>query len=551
MKKEHLVVFLFLLYTLPVQAQQTNNGVHINNGIERPKIVIGLVVDQMRWDYLYRYYDRYSEGGFKKLLQRGFSFENAFIPYTPSVTAAGHTCIFTGSVPALHGIVGNDWVERIDGTIMYCTRDYGVTGVGSNNIQGQMSPKNMLTTTIGDELRLASNFKSRVYGIALKDRGGIVAAGRSANAAYWFDDSTGNWISSTWYMQQLPLWVSAMNSSRVIDTIMKQDWNLLYNRSIYDQSTLDDKVFEKTLQYETNRTFPHSYKNMIGKSYFDFRVSPYSNTYTLDFASKLIYNEKLGSTGQTDMLCISLSSTDYIGHRFGPNSMEIEDTYLRLDKDIANFLSYLDKTFGKYGYLFFLSADHGAPQVPDFMKENKMNGGHLNGFYGIRDSLNKVGLQKFGAGNIVKRVYEYQVYLDNDVIAKHKLNSHDIKKEFIQYLEKQPEVLSVFDYDDFSNVVLPAKIKEMLAKGYYHNRSGDMQLILKANHTDVNSMGTEHGTIYNYDTHIPLVWYGWKIPQGKTNREVYMTDIAPTISAMLHIQMPNGSVGTVLPEIVK
>lgn len=409
----------------------------------------------------------------------------------------------------------------------------------------------MLTTTMGDELRLATNFKSRVFGIALKDRGGIVAAGRSANAAYWFDDSTGNWISSTWYMQQLPPWVTAMNSSRKIDSIMMQDWNLLYDKSMYDQSTADDQPFEKTLQYENNRTFPHSYKKMIGKSYYDFRVSPYSNTYTLEFASKLINNERLGTSGQTDMLCISLSSTDYIGHRFGPNSMEIQDTYLRLDKDIADFLLYLDQTLGKDNYVLFLSADHGAPQVPDFMKEKKMGAGHLNGFFGVRDSLNKIGLAKFGARDIVKRVYEYQVYLDNNVIANYKLNSHEIKKTFVDYLIKQPQVLMAFDYADFSNVILPIKIKEMLAKGYYYSRSGDIQLILKANYTDVNSMGTEHGTIYNYDTHIPLIWYGWNIPHGKTNREVYMTDIAPTISAMLHIQMPSGSVGTVLPEVVQ
>lgn len=549
MRKASLLIIYFICIYYSTGAQPFSKPA-VNNGIQRPKVIVGLVIDQMRWDYLYRYYNRYGNGGFKRLIEKGFSFENTFIPYTPAVTAAGHTCIYTGSVPSIHGVVGNDWVEK-DGTIMYCTQDRSVTGVGSNSTQGQMSPRNMLVTTVGDELRLATNFKSRVFGIALKDRGGIVAAGRSANAAYWFDDSTGNWISSSWYMQQLPAWVNALNASRRIDTIMMQDWNLLYDRSAYDQSTEDDKVFEKTLQYETNRTFPHSYRKMIGKSYYDFRVSPYGDTYTLDFASRLMDHEKLGMSGQTDMICISLSCTDYIGHRFGPNSMEIEDTYLRLDNDIAHFLTYLDGKYGKENYLLFLSADHGAPQVPDFMKENKMGAGSLNAYYGIRDSLNKLGIDKFGVDNLVNRVFEYQVYLDNRVITAAKLNRTEVKKAFVEYLLKQPEVATAFDYADFQNVILPAKIKEMLAKGYNYKRSGDVQIILKPNHTDVSSMGTEHGTIYDYDTHIPLLWIGWNIPHGKTNRETYMTDIAPTLAAMLKIQMPNGSVGSVLPEIVK
>lgn len=504
----------------------------------------------MRWDYLYRYYDTYGNGGFKRLLQ-GYSFDNTSIPYTPAVTAAGHTCIYTGAVPAIHGIVGNDWVERTDGSYMYCTQDKSVQTVGSNSPLGQMSPKNLLATTIGDELRLATNFKSRVYGIALKDRGGILAAGRSANAAYWFDDSTGNWITSTWYMKELPAWVSNYNGAGKTDSMMRNDWNLLYDPSVYDQSTADEMPFEKTLLYETRRTFPHSYKHMIGKGYYDFRVSPFGNTMTFDFASQLIENEKLGATGQADMLCISLSATDYISHRFGPNSLETQDTYLRLDKDIAHFLDYLDKKVGKNNYLLFLSADHGAPNVPAFMQEHKMTGGHLNAYYGLRDSLNKLAFEKFGVNNAVNRIFEYQVYLDMKQIGAAKIDVGSLKKAFENYLNARPEVLIAFDYENFDQLILPARFKEMLARGYHYKRSGDMQFILKPQYTDVGSQGTEHGTIYNYDTHIPMVWYGWKIAHGTTSRETYMTDIAPTIAAMLHIQTPNGSVGNVLPEIVK
>ncbi len=542
-------LFIFNAFNLTAQ-QKVKNTPEPGNGIERPKLVVGLVVDQMRWDYLYRYFNRYGNGGFKRLLQQGYSFENTFIPYTPAVTAAGHTCLYTGSVPAISGIVGNDWIERDSGKAMYCAQDRSVNTVGSFSNQGQMSPKNMLVTSVGDELRLATNFRSRVFGIALKDRGGIFPAGHSANAAYWFDDSTGNWITSTYYMNNLPAWVSSYNSDRKIDSMMMKDWNLLYDKSMYEQSTSDDKKYERPVQHEKTVTFPHAYSSLIGKNYYPFRQSPYGNTLTLDFAKKIIQHEKLGMSSPTDMLCVSLSSTDYIGHRFGPNSLEVEDTYLRLDKDIENFLNYLDATIGKGKYLFFLSADHGAPQVPDFMKENKIPAGSLNSSE-MRKELNQLCAEKFGVNKIVKAIHEYQVYLNNYVIDSAKLANTEIKNTIIGHLRTKQEVVSVFDYLEFDKVVMPAQQKDMFAKGFFYKRSGDIQFILKPQYTDVLSIGTEHGTMYTYDTHIPLLWYGWKIKPGKTNREVYMTDVAPTISAMLKIQMPNGSVGHVLEELMK
>lgn len=330
---------------------------------------------------------------------------------------------------------------------------------------------------------------------------------------------------------------------------MRLDWNLLYDISKYEQSTADDEKFERPLQHETTLTFPHSYRSLIGKNYYPFRQSPYGNTITFDFSKKLIQQEKLGMNNQTDMLCISLSATDYIGHRFGPNSLEIEDTYLRLDKEIEIFLNYLDATMGKWNYLFFLSSDHGIPQVPDFLTEHKMPGGSLRKA-DLKKELNLLCAQKFGVNNVVKAIHEYQVYLDNFLIDSAKLDVAIVKATIIQCLKIKPEVVNVFDYDSFDKVVMPARQKEMFANGYYYKRSGEIQFILKPQYSDVLSIGTEHGTMYTYDTHIPMLWYGWKIKQGKTNREVYMTDVAPTISALLSIQMPNGSTGKVLEELV-
>ena len=521
--------------------------------VARPKLVVGLVIDQMRWDYLYRYSNLYVAGGFKRLLKDGFSAENAMIPYIPTVTGAGHTSLYTGSVPAVHGIIANDWVDRETGVVMYCAKDSTVMPVGSTNKKaGQMSPRNMLANTIGDELRLATNFRSKVIGVALKDRGGILPAGQSANAAYWFDDATGNWITSTYYTTELPAWVQQYNNRHIADSLMHTDWNLLLDPSKYTQSTVDDKSYEKVLESDKKRTFPHSYQSVItNKNYDAFRASPYGNTFTLDFAKEIIRNEKMGKGRETDMLCVSISSPDYIGHRFGPNAMETEDIYLRLDREIASFLTYLDNTLGKNNYTLFLSADHGAPQNSEFLKENKyFTAGSLNSATVLKN-LNKLCKEKFGIDETVKKIYDYQLYLNNRIIDSANINRKELKTFLVSSLKKIPEVWNAYDEEDLETTILPAVLKERLSNSYYFRRSGDVQYFYKPQYTDFNTEGIEHGAWYPYDAHIPCLFYGWGIKPGKTNRETYMTDIAPTIAAMLKIQMPNGCVGKVITEAIK
>jgi hypothetical protein len=520
---------------------------------QKPKLIVGLVVDQMRWDYLYRYSNLYGSGGFKRLLKEGFTAENTLIPYIPTVTGAGHTSIYTGSVPAVNGIVANDWVDRETGIVMYCAKDTTVLPVGSNSLtEGQMSPRNMLTNTIGDELRLATNFRSKVIGISLKDRGGILPAGHSANAAYWFDNKTGQWITSTYYTDKLPHWVNKYNDRKMPDSLMKNNWNLLYDKSKYIQSTEDDKAYEKLLESDKSRTFPHQYQSVIGSDdYNSFRASPFGNIYTLDFAKAIINNEKMGMGTVTDMLCISMSSTDYIGHRFGPNSLEAEDTYLRLDKDIAAFLSFLDNKLGKNNYLVFLSADHGSPQIGEFLREKKYHtAGVLNSNTLIKN-INILCKEKFGVDSVAKKIYDYELYLNHRVIDAAGINEKTIKKIIVDYLKTIPEVWNAFDMDDLSQITLPAVIKERLGNSYYFRRSGDVQYFYKPQYTDFTDQGLEHGTWYPYDAHIPCVFFGWGVKPGKTNRETYITDIAPTIAAMLQIQMPNGCVGKVIRELIK
>ena len=519
--------------------------------IQRPKLVVGIVVDQMRWDYLYRYYDRYSaNGGFKRLLSQGFSCENTFIPYTPTVTACGHAGIYTGSVPAINGITGNSWWNNQLNQNMYCTQDDSVKTVGSNTVLGQMSPRNLLVTTVCDELRLATNFKSKIIGIALKDRGSILPAGHSANAAYWYDNKTGDWITSSYYMNDLPQWVKDMNAKKLVDKYYQEGWSTLYPIQTYLQSTDDDKPYENKT-FGTGTNFPYDLKKYTGKSYSFISAMPQGNTFTFEMAKAALTAEQLGSDPITDFLAVSLSSPDYIGHAFGPNSVEEEDNFLRLDKDLGDFLNFLNEKVGEGQYLVFLSADHGGAHVPGFLKEHKIPAGNAI-IQGMFMEMNKALKEKYGVDELIADMVNYQVYLNYKVINTSKLEVKEIRKWVIDYLLKQAGIDRAFELASLSETNLPAKVKEMITNGYYPARSGDIQMILKPQWLEgFENGGTTHGLWNPYDAHIPLIWYGWNIKQGKTNREINMTDIAPTLAAMLHIQMPSGCIGHVIEEMVK
>ena len=544
------VIFsLLIIFSFSNNIQAQKKVMH-SNIIDRPKIVVGIVIDQMRWDYLYRYYNRYSTGGFKRLINKGFSFQNTLLPYVPTYTAVGHTTIYTGGIPATHGMVGNNWFDKGSNKNVYCTDDSTVQGVGNNDVSGKMSPKNMWATTITDELRLSNNFESKVIGIALKDRGAILPAGHSANAAYWYDEKTGKWITSNYYMQQLPDWVNVFNAKDEPGNMMKKDWNTLYPINTYTQSTADNQDYELALSGLTSPAFPHKLSTVGSVKYSTFKYTPYAATYTFNFAKAALENEKLGSGKATDFLTVSISSTDYMGHSFGPNSIEAEDTYLRLDKDIADFLNYMDAKIGVNNYLVFLSADHGAAHVPAFLKEHKIDAGVFSDL-AINQQLNKIVEDSFGIKQTILSVQNYQVYIDVKSIKNNGKDIAAVKNLIIQTLKNLPFITNVFETDKMNDITLAEPLKTMLINGYTPTRSGDIQFIVKPGYFDGGKKGTTHGLWNPYDAHIPLLFYGWSIKPGKTNRETYMTDIAPTLAAMLHIQMPSGSVGKVLEEVVK
>ena len=544
MLRRSFLLFTFYFFIAAAFAQTAPQGPK-----GKPKLVVGLVVDQMRWDYLYRFNALYGEGGFKRMLKEGFSSENNFIPYVPTYTAVGHTCIYTGSVPALTGIVGNNWFDKTTGKNVYCTDDSTVSTVGNNGRAGKMSPANMWVTTITDELRLSNNFKSKVIGIALKDRGSILPAGHSANAAFWYD--AGKWITSTHYMNELPAWVDQFNAKDLPGKYMSKDWVTLLPINRYDLSTEDDKPYETNIKGEKTVTFPHKLSSISDSDkYESFRTTPFANTFTFDFAKAAIENEALGKNTVTDFLAISISSTDYVGHNFGPNSVEVEDMYLRLDKDIAEFLLYLDAKLGKGNYTVFLSADHAVAHIPAFLAEHKIPGGNFEDG-DIRKDLNQMIETDFGVKNAVQSLQNYQVYLNINELEKQGKDVAAVKKSVIKILQAKPFIISAYETDKLATVTLPEPLKTMLTNGYNAKRSGDIQFTLKPGYFDGGNKGTTHGLWNPYDAHIPCVFFGWGVKPGKTYRETYMTDIAPTLAAMLQIQMPNGSVGKVITELVK
>ena len=552
-RKPVFVYCIFVLMITSLNAQSVKPAAKKTvdkSAAAKPKLVVGIVIDQMRWDYLHRFNTLFGTGGFKRLTGEGFSCDNTLIPYTPTYTAPGHTCIYTGSVPAIHGIVGNNWYDKTLNANVYCTDDSTVTTVGNVSDAGKMSPNNMWATTITDELRLSSNFKSKVIGISLKDRGAILPAGHSANAAYWYDDKGGKWITSSYYMQDLPSWVKDFNAKDEVAKYMSKDWTTLLPIDQYGQSTTDDQPYENAIKGETTVTFPHKLSAIGDAKYSAFRTTPYANTFTFDFAKKAIENEKLGDNTATDFLAVSLSSTDYIGHSFGPNSIEIEDTYLRLDKDIAVFLQYLDKKLGKGNYLTFLTADHGVAHIPAFLAANKIPGGTFSDDEFSKE-INQEIETKFGLKKLVQSVQNYQVYLNFNEVEKQGKDKAAIVSDVIKLLKQKPYIINAFETEKIIQTTLAEPQKSMMVNGYNPKRSGDIQFTFKPGYFDGGKKGTTHGLWNPYDAHIPLLFFGWNVKQGHTNRETYMTDISATVAAMLQIQMPSGCVGKVITESIK
>jgi len=555
MLKKITILAIAILSVGSGYAQKSDANKHVKpsqEAIQKPKLVVGLVIDQMRWDYLYRYQSKYTDGGFKRLLNTGFSLNNVMIPYIPTVTALGHTSVYTGSVPSIHGIAGNDWTDKSTGKNVYCTTDTSVQAVGTSNAKiGQHSPRNLWSTTITDQLGIATNFRSKVVGVSLKDRASILPAGHNPTGAFWFDDSSGDFITSSYYMNDLPTWVKDFNAKNLPKSLVANGWDTLLPIEQYTESTSDNNKWEGLLGSAKTPTFPYS--NLAADYEVkkdNIRSTPFGNTLTLKFAEAAIDGYHMGRNADTDFLAINIASTDYAGHKFGPNSIEVEDVYLRLDRDLAAFFKMLDTKVGKGKYLVFLTADHGAAHSEGYMEANKM----ATGFFGeeFEKTLNTKLKEKFGEDKMIWGIDNYQVYLNQNLIKEKNLDTDKIKDEVLKILKADPTVLYAVDLDEVAEASIPEPIKTRIINGYNWQRSGDIQVI---SHDGMlppySKTGTTHSVWNSYDSHIPLIFMGTGIKNGQSNKPHFMTDIAPTLAQILKIENPSGNIGNPIPEVTE
>lgn len=540
LKRISSAVLLILITASGVFAQETTHSV-----AERPKLVVGIVVDQMRYEYLPLYWDKFSENGFKRLVKEGYNFSNNHFNYFPTYTGPGHAAVYTGTTPSVNGIVGNVWYDRLINERMYVVSDSTTTPVGTDGSNGEMSPANLMSTTVTDELKLASP-ESKVIAVSLKDRGAVLPGGHLADGAFWYEDSTGNFISSSWYGPELPGWLQEFNEAGLSRELSNKTWNTLLPENQYTESNPDDTPYEGTFDGEKNPVFPHKLGEFADDSYWPVKGSPFGNTLVKELAKKAIEGEKLGNDQVTDFLAVSFSSTDYVGHQFGPHSMELQDTYLRLDRDLADFLEYLDQKVGKGNYLLVLTSDHGVVDVPAELKDKHLPGGYFNSdstISALSDYLNS----EYGKAEWVENYINQQVYLDRDLVAEKDIGLQEMQEKAADFLMQFEGVLSTNTANNFMDNDYSDDQQAMYERGFQYGRSGDVYIQLKSGWLDADYMtGTSHGSIYNYDTHVPLLFYGWGVPHGKTSERTVIPQIAPTISNMLGIGFPSGSPADVL-----
>ncbi|HSD15393.1 MAG TPA: alkaline phosphatase PafA [Flavobacterium sp.] len=519
------------------------------NAQQKPKLVVGIVVDQMKMEYLYRFADDFSNEGFKRLMNNGYTFHNTHYNYMPTYTAPGHASVYTGTTPATHGIVGNEWFNKAAGKVVYCTDDATVKLVGNGvESEGKMSPKNLQATTITDELRLATNFKGKVIGMSLKDRGAILPAGHFANGAFWYSQ-TGAFISSTFYGEKLPEWVAQFNNEKNFQKYIDKGWDLLKPKETYNESLTDNNPYEGLL-FKKTPFFPYSLKEMYAANDAGIlRSTPFGNDLLEQFAERAIVGESLGKDDITDFLTVSFSSTDYIGHTLGPRSIELQDTYLRLDQTIAEFLTYLDKNVGKGNYLLFLTADHAGAENVKYLKDNKYDVDNIP-WKNIETELGEFSTKTFGV-NLLLDYSNYNVFFNKELIKSKGLELSKVKQVFKEYLYTQKYIKKVFTEEEILAGSGNEYYLNAIVKGYDPVQNGELVLLFKPAYVEYSGMGTTHGSPYSYDTHVPLIFYGWGIEKGASHDKKAITQIAPTVAQKLKITFPNGTEAEVLTEVLE
>ncbi|MEN1784730.1 MAG: alkaline phosphatase PafA [Bacteroidota bacterium] len=552
-----MAVLTFLLYSTSAEAQRKQRQKTVptvEKAISNPKLVIGIVVDQMRYDYLTRFWEHYGDQGFKRMVNGGFLCKNHHFSYAPTSTGPGHASIYTGTTPAVHGLIGNEWYDKAQDTTVYVVSDSAYQAVGTSGTVGQMSPHRMLTSTITDQNRLHTQMKGKTIAVALKDRGAVLPGGHTANAAYWFEGSAnGHWITSSYYMDSLPQWVIDYNTSNAVEAY-KKPWSALKPITEYVESGPDQSLYEGRFRGEVSTTFPHDLPSYWGKNGNTsiLRPTAYGNSITTDFALAILENEDLGVDGITDFFAVSYSSTDYVGHMYGVNSKEIQDTYLRLDLDIARLLNALDLKVGEGQYTVFLTADHGAIHVPNYLKKEKIPAGYIN-LKDLRAQLNQYVQYQYGTTDIIKSVSNNQVFLDHKIVDNLDMELKAVQEEIALEILSYDHMDKVFTgYQLWQSHFTPdAGIPYLIQKGWHQKRSGDVVFVQQPGYVSYPPTGSTHGSPMIYDTHVPLLFYGKGIRQGVTFERTEIPDIAVTLAAFLGIAFPNGATGVPIQAVLE
>ena len=532
---------LLIIFSCSAQNTGSSKEKQTNNN---PKLVVGIVVDQMRYDYLTRFYSKYGEGGFKRMMNEGFNCKNNHFNYVPTYTAPGHASVYTGTTPKYHGIIGNDWYDKETKKMVYCAGDDSVQAVGAETEDGQMSPRRMKTTSFADENRLFTQMRGKTIGISIKDRGAILPAGHTANAAYWFyGKDKGYFISSTFYMETLPNWVKDFNKSDKATSYLKP-WNTLYKIDTYTESGSDLNNFEGGFKGKETATFPYDLKALKDQNGgFDIlKATPYGNSIVADFAIAALKGEQLGEDNITDVLAVSFSSTDYVGHNFGVNSKEIEDTYIRLDKDLERFFKALDENVGKGNYTVFLTADHAAIEVPAYLQSVKVPAGYIDS-KAQKTMFSEFMKTKYGTTDLIENVSNNQIFLNRAKLNELNLDLETVQKTIVNEIINYENMDKAYTAATMGSTSFTTGIETLLQMGYNQKRSGDVLYVFDPAFISYSKTGSTHGSGLNYDTHVPLLFYGKGIKHGQTFQKTEITDIAPTMSAFLGTSFPNGAIG--------
>jgi predicted AlkP superfamily pyrophosphatase or phosphodiesterase len=536
-----LFLFSFFVACTPVREEGQKSSV---------KLVVGIVVDQMRYEYLERFEAKFSNEGFLKLRDGGYSFANTHYDYIPTFTGPGHASVYTGVNPSIHGICANNWYNREQGSVVNCVYDAARKSVGvpGGNPVGSI---NLAYPTVGDVLKQSTKEGARVVSVAIKDRGAVLPGGQKADAAFWLDGESGKWITSQQYMDQLPTWVKEFNEAAWVDKYLQEEWTTYFPINEYTESVQDDNLFEVPFDTTTGVTFPYHLsrlKEKYGRSVIKY--TPFGNSLTMQLAMQALEHEPIGIDDTTDMLLVSFSSTDYIGHRFGPRSVELEDAFIRLDRDLGVFIGALEKKVGKENLLVFLTSDHGVMEVPAYLKANDKPGGVYQA-YKLIDTLNVALQNEFGVNDLATAFINDQIYLNEATIVQHNLLRGQVEQVVKDWLSTYAFVEKCYTAEELFATSDTGKLVRRLRNGYYKGRSGDLLFIAKEGWIDQSSeKGTTHGSGYAYDTHVPLMWYGAKIPAGKLSHQpVNVTDITPTLIQLLGIPLPSDLSGKPIPEL--